>query len=101
VPIPEALLAAVPQAREVGPADALIWCVQIAEALGARNSTRLSRAIVDAEQHGLVPHAARMRIVLAEMSRDPGPLDQARDVLEGLGDRQFLRRLEDVAAALD
>jgi hypothetical protein len=41
-----------------------------------------------------------MRIVLAEMTSDPAPLEQARAVLEQLQDRQFLRRLEEVAATL-
>jgi hypothetical protein len=41
-----------------------------------------------------------MRIVLAQRSGDPTQLERARPVLERLGDRQFLRRLHDTAAAL-
>jgi hypothetical protein len=41
-----------------------------------------------------------MRIVLAARTGDPAPLKQARPVLERLEDRQFLLRLEDVAATL-
>jgi hypothetical protein len=41
-----------------------------------------------------------MRIVLAQRTRDRTPLEQARPVLERLGDRQFLRRLEEVQGAL-
>jgi len=100
LPPPEALMAAVPRAKEVGPADALNWCVPIAEALAARDPVQLSETIDDAEQHDLVPHVARMRIVLAEMKGDPAPLEQARAVLEQLQDRQFLRRLEEVASTL-
>jgi hypothetical protein len=34
------------------------------------------------------------------MTGDPGPLELARPVLEQLQDRQFLRRLDGVAASL-
>jgi len=80
--------------------DNLLRCLQIAQALADQDAVRLREAINDAEQHGLIPHAARMRIVLAQMTGDPAPLEQARPVLERLGDRQFLRRLEEVAASL-
>jgi class 3 adenylate cyclase len=73
---------------------------EIPHALAARNAAGLAQAIDEAERHGLVPHAARMRIVLAEMTRDPAPLEQARPVLERLEDRQYNRRLEEVAASL-
>jgi hypothetical protein len=42
-----------------------------------------------------------MRIVLGEMTGDPGPLGMARSVLERLEDRQFLRRLGEVEAAME
>ena len=76
--------------------DYLLRSLQIAQALADQDPVRLREAIDDAEQHGLVPHAARMRIVLAQMTGDPAPLGQARPVLERLEDRQFLRRLEEV-----
>jgi hypothetical protein len=41
-----------------------------------------------------------MRIVLAQRTGDHEPLERARLVLERLGDRQFLHRLEEVAATL-
>jgi hypothetical protein len=41
-----------------------------------------------------------MRIVLARRTGDRAQLERARPVLERLGDRQFLRRLELVAAEL-
>jgi hypothetical protein len=41
-----------------------------------------------------------MRIVLAQRTGDPTPLARARPVLERLGDRQFLGRLEEVQRAL-
>lgn len=72
----------------------------IARAPVADDDAALAAAIDDAEAHGLVPHAARMRIVLAERTGDPTQLERARPVLQRLGDRQFLRRLEEVAAAI-
>jgi hypothetical protein len=41
-----------------------------------------------------------MRIVLAQCTGDASQLERARPVLERLGDRQFLRRLEEVQRAL-
>jgi len=79
--------------------DMLIRSVEITRALAAEDPERLAQAIDAAEQHGLIPHATRMRIVLAQLTNDPTPLKLARPVLERLGDRQFLRRLEEVAAA--
>jgi class 3 adenylate cyclase len=80
--------------------DYLHRCIQIAEALAAPDDENLAAAIQEAEVHNLIPHAARMRIVLAERSGDLTQLERARPVLERLGDRQFLRRLQDTAAAL-
>jgi len=65
-----------------------------------RALVRLAATIDAVEALGRVPDSARLRIVLAEMSGDPSPLDLARPVLERLEDRQFLRRLEEVAASL-
>jgi hypothetical protein len=74
--------------------------VPAALAIKDHDATRLAAAIDQAEREGRIPDVARMRIVLAEMTGDPGPLELARPVLEQLQDRQFLRRLDDVAASL-
>src|SRR5215472_14696458 len=74
--------------------------VAIAEALAVGDDNELAAAIDAAEAHGLLPHAARMRIVLAQRTGDRAPLERARPVLERLGDRQFLRRLDEVQRAL-
>jgi hypothetical protein len=89
--------AAQPRARYV---DYLQRIIAIAEALAVRDDERLKAAIETAEVLGLVPHAARMCIVLAQRTGDRTYLKQARPVLERLGDRQFLGRFDEVAAAL-
>src|SRR5216684_2764555 len=76
-------------------------CVEIAQALLVEDHGRLATAIDEAETHGLIPHAARMRIVLAQRTSDRTQLERARPVLERLGDRRSLRRLEEIAATLD
>ncbi len=76
-------------------------CVEIAQALLVEDHGRLATAIDEAETHGLIPHAARMRIVLAQRTSDQTQLERARPVLERLGDRRSLRRLEEIAATLD
>ncbi|GAC1642203.1 MAG: hypothetical protein NVS4B2_31820 [Chloroflexota bacterium] len=99
--LPHALLDYVlrePQCRSI---DVIVRCLAIAQALAAGDTARLALAIDDAEQHGLIPHAARMRIVLAQLTNDRSPLERARPVLERLEDRQFLRRLEEVAVGLE
>lgn len=73
---------------------------QVAEAITANDPAQLAAAIEEAEAHRLIPHAARMRIVLAQWTGDRAHLERARPVLERLGDRQFLRRLEAVEATL-
>ena len=73
---------------------------QIAQALLDDDNAALSAAIDEAEAHGLVVHAARMRIVLAQRTGDRAQLAAARPVLERLEDRRFLRRLEEVEALL-
>ncbi|MGI8825633.1 MAG: hypothetical protein ACR2JC_08305 [Chloroflexota bacterium] len=80
--------------------DVLIRSVEIAQALAAKDPERLAGYIDAVEHHGLISDAARMRIVLAQMTNDPAPLTQARPVLERLRDRQFLRHLEEVATSL-
>jgi class 3 adenylate cyclase/tetratricopeptide (TPR) repeat protein len=84
-----------------GRADSTIRCVEIAEALATSDLARLERAIDEAEAHGLVPHAARMRLVLAQQTGDRTQLNRARPVLERLGDRRSLHRLQEIAEALD
>lgn len=74
---------------------------EIALALTSNDLPRLAHAIDEAEAHKLVHHAARMRIILAERCHDPRPLALARPVLERLGDRQFLRHLEEVAQTIN
>ncbi|MGO8947258.1 MAG: ATP-binding protein [Ktedonobacterales bacterium] len=73
---------------------------ETSEALASGDAARLAAAIDAAEARHLVVHAARMRIVLAQRTGDRVPLERARPVLERLGDRQFLRRLEEVRAVL-
>jgi class 3 adenylate cyclase/tetratricopeptide (TPR) repeat protein len=89
----------------IAQASSIMWMptgcqVAIAQALADGDDARLEQAIDEAEAHQLVVHAARMRIVLARHTGDRKQLARARCVLEQLGDRQFLRRLEDVEAAL-
>jgi hypothetical protein len=81
--------------------NVVIRCVEIAQALLVEDHGRLATAIDEAETHGLIPHAARMRIVLAQRTSDQTQLERARPVLERLGDRRSLRRLEEIAATLD
>jgi class 3 adenylate cyclase/tetratricopeptide (TPR) repeat protein len=80
----------------------LAWIAvgNVAHALATGDNAQLATAIDDAEAHGLIVHAARMRVVLAQRTGDRAQLDRARPVLERLGDRQFLRRLEEVQGAL-
>jgi class 3 adenylate cyclase len=99
-PTPRALLDRVAARPETRYIDVLRRATGIAEALAAGDEARLAKAIEDAEAHHLVPHAARMRIVLAQRTSVGAHLDRARPVLEQLGDRQFLRRLEEVEVAL-
>ncbi|HEX9036407.1 MAG TPA: hypothetical protein VF808_05400 [Ktedonobacterales bacterium] len=72
----------------------------IARALAANDGSALASAIVDAEARGLIPHAARMSIALAQRTGDRAQLERARVALERIGVRLFLRKLEMVAAEL-
>jgi len=94
---PGALLDYVLREPGCGSIDVVVRSLAVAQALAAGDTADLAVAIDDAEDHGLIPYAARMRIVLAQLSNDRAPLEQARPVLERLGDRQFLTRLEEVA----
>jgi class 3 adenylate cyclase len=74
-----------------------LLCLAIAEALSADDDARLATALEEGERGGVVAHVARMRIVLGQRRCDLAQLERARPVLQRLGDRQFLRRLEEVA----
>jgi class 3 adenylate cyclase len=76
------------------------YFTRIAFALADEDDAQLAEAIDAAEAHGLIPHAARMRVVLAQRADDRSQLERARPVLERLGDKQFLRRLEEIQDAL-
>jgi class 3 adenylate cyclase/DNA-binding CsgD family transcriptional regulator len=80
--------------------DMLIWCGQIARALTNEDNARLATAIEEAEKHGLVVHAAHMRVVLAGCTGDRSQLERAWPILQQLGDRRFLHRLEEVTVEL-
>ena len=96
---PESLLVAV--SKYHGASSAPFNCTAIARALAARDNVQLEQTINTAEANNLVVHAARMRIVLAQRTGDKTHLELARPLLERLGDRHFLRRLEEVAASLE
>ena len=61
---------------------------------------QLEHAIDEVEASHRIVHAARMRIVLAQRTGDPMHLERARPVLEQLGDRRSLRKLEEVRVGL-
>ena len=96
-PLPEAVLNLLADGRAIKTEDALQRWYAIARALADDDNTRLASAIDEAEAHGLIPHAARMRVVLAERAHDRAQLDRARPALEQLGDALSLRKLEEVA----
>jgi hypothetical protein len=97
---PEPFIAAGAASAQSSRVDVLMRSVAIAQVLAAGDVTRLKEAIGAAERHGLIPHAARMGIVLAQLTGDSSFLAQVRPTLERLGDRQFLRRLEEVGPTL-
>jgi len=101
VPAPRALIARLRALNSVLPINDWILLVEIAEALENSDLVRLTRAIDEAEDHGLIAQAARLRIVLAQRTGDRTQLERARLLLEQLGDRQFLRRLEEVTIELN
>jgi class 3 adenylate cyclase len=87
------------QYQDVG-LDSSYTYALVARALTSGDNSQLAAAIETAEARHMAPLAARMRIILAQRTGDVAPLERARPVLESLGDRQFLRRLEEVEAAL-
>jgi class 3 adenylate cyclase len=80
--------------------DVTLRAVTIAQALSANDNTALARAIDEAEEHQLIVHAARMRIVLAKRTGDLNQLKDARAVLERLEDQLFLRKLRETEEIL-
>jgi hypothetical protein len=73
----------------------LAQSLQTATALASDDDQQLADAIAAAEARDLRPHAARLRIVLAQRTRDRAELERAHVALTLIGDRQFLRRLEE------
>jgi class 3 adenylate cyclase len=98
LPAPGALMEAARERGLRGNLDEAL--AEVVEALISGDTVRLAVAIEAAEARHLIVLAARMRIVLAQRLGDRAPLVRARPVLERLGDREFLRRLEEVQAAL-
>ena len=74
--------------------------MKVAQALSDNDNEALEKAIDEAEEHQLIVHAARMRIVLAKRTGDKRHLERARPVLERLEDRLFLRKLQEAEALL-
>jgi class 3 adenylate cyclase/tetratricopeptide (TPR) repeat protein len=97
-PLPETFLNQI-QDPELLPNSMAVY-LHVSLALQTNDPVLLARAIDEAEARQLPVHAARMRIILARHSRNPQALEQARPVLARLGDRQFLRHLEEVASSL-
>ena len=90
------------QGRMISSTDNLLLrLIEINEAISAGNTEQLAAAIDQAETYGLRPHAARMRIVLAQRLGNPILLEQVRPVLEEFGDHRTLRRLEKVQIVLN
>jgi hypothetical protein len=98
---PEALLRPALAEAEAEQVDFSLGAARIAAALAAGDDARLAEEIDRAEAARMVPHAARMRVVLAGRTGDRAQMDRARPILERLGDRQFLHRLDEIAARLD
>jgi class 3 adenylate cyclase/tetratricopeptide (TPR) repeat protein len=96
LPAPDWLI----QQYQADPLDSIKEYGLVAQAATSGDDAQLAAAIEAAEARHLVPLSARARIVLAQHTGDRAQLERARLVLEALGDRQFLRRLEEVAAAL-
>ncbi|MGH2502986.1 MAG: hypothetical protein ACRDID_10760, partial [Ktedonobacterales bacterium] len=97
---PARALELIAEGRMLRTADNVRRWYAIARALATGDNTQLAAAIDEAEAHELLPHAARMRVVLAQRTGDRAQLERARPVFERLGDKQFLRKLAEVEAAL-
>lgn len=98
IPSPEAVL------EQATASGWLSWVHEgahkIAQPLKNNDMIGLAEAIDEAEQQHIVVHAARMRIVLAQHTGDASQLQRARNVLLGLNDKQYLRRLAAVEEML-
>ncbi|HEX9035885.1 MAG TPA: adenylate/guanylate cyclase domain-containing protein [Ktedonobacterales bacterium] len=99
-PVPERMLELIARGRMMRTVDNVKRWHQIARALADNDNDRLAAAINDAEAHGLAPHAARMRVVLAQRTGQRVHLARARSALKRLGDTLFLSKLEAVEASL-
>lgn len=99
--LPETILDLLAAGQAIQTEDAFQCWYAIARALADDDNARLAAAIDTAEAHHLAPHAARMRVTLAQRAHDRAQLDLARPALERLGDALFLRKLEEVAATLE
>jgi hypothetical protein len=86
--------------RVFGTTDHAIRCFAIAEALGTSDQIQLGSAIDEAEAHGLMVHAVRMGIALAQHTGARSQLRACPGVLERSPGRQFLRRHAEVEVAL-
>jgi class 3 adenylate cyclase len=95
---PPALLTGAEQLQSKGDSPLLARYLAIAQALATNNLAALARAIDEAETAGHLPHAARMRLILAQRSGDRQQLERARPILERLRDRRALRRLARIEA---
>ncbi|HZR44331.1 MAG TPA: adenylate/guanylate cyclase domain-containing protein [Ktedonobacteraceae bacterium] len=73
----------------------IVLC-DVSLALEQDDNSLLAQAIDRAEANKFIVHAARMRIVLAQRTGDRSQLERARPVLQRLGDRMHLRKLEEV-----
>jgi hypothetical protein len=74
--------------------------MSIAQALAAADDDALAAAINEAERYDIVVHAARMRLILAERTRDLAQLERAHAILERIGDRVATRRAREALVAL-
>lgn len=80
--------------------DLTLQAEKIARTLESGDNRALASAIDEAEEHQLIVHAARMRIILAKRTGDRSHLEQTRPVLERLEDRLFLYKLREVEELL-
>ncbi|MBX5456674.1 MAG: AAA family ATPase [Thermogemmatispora sp.] len=98
---PQPLLSCASQLQSESSSALLAPYLAIAQALATNDLPALARAIDAAETAGHPPHAARMRLVLAERSGDRRQLERARPTLERLRDRRALRHLAEIEALLN
>nr|BBH94307.1 hypothetical protein KTA_25060 [Thermogemmatispora argillosa] len=97
---PPALLREAEEIQSEGDSPLLALYLAIAQALASNDLVALARAIDEAEAAGHLPHAARMRLILAQRSGDRQQMERARPLLERLGDRRALQRLAEIEVNL-